>query len=124
MILRQSFGFLIVELVYLGKRKVVSESEIKLRMPDEAFEVLGIAERLLGNDRIMVRCLDGFTRLCRIKGKMKRRTWIRVNDIVIVSPWDFQSDKRGDITYRYQRNQADALRNRGYEKALSSLLGA
>jgi len=108
----------------LGKRKVVSESEIKPRMPDEEFEVLGIAERLMGNDRIMVRCLDGFTRLCRIKGKMKRRVWIRVNDIVIVSPWDFQSDKRGDITYRYQRNQADWLRNNGYENGLSILLGA
>ena len=108
----------------MGKRKVVSESEIKPRMPDEEFEVLGIAERLMGNDRIMVRCLDGFTRLCRIKGKMKRRVWIRVNDIVIVSPWDFQSDKRGDITYRYQRNQADWLRNNGYENGLSILLGA
>ncbi|MFH0748417.1 MAG: translation initiation factor eIF-1A [Candidatus Bathyarchaeota archaeon] len=108
----------------MGKRKVVSESENKPRMPDEEFEVLGVADRLLGNDRIMVRCLDGFSRLCRIKGKMKRKTWIRVNDIVIVSPWDFQSDKRGDITYRYQRNQADWLRNNGYEKALSILLGA
>ena len=107
----------------MGKRKVVSESEIKPRMPDKEFEVLGVTERLMGNDRFMVRCLDGSTRLCRIKAKMKRRVWIRVNDIVIVSPWDFQSDKRGDITYRYQRNQADWLRNNGYEKALSTLLG-
>ena len=108
----------------MGKRRVVSESEIKPRMPDEEFEVLGIAEKLLGNDRIMVRCLDGLTRLCRIRGKMKRKVWIRLNDIVLVSPWDFQSDKRGDITYRYKRNQADWLRNNGYEKAISDLSGA
>ncbi len=43
-----------------------------------------------------------------------RRAWIRLNDIVIVSPWDFQSDKRGDIVYRYRRNQADWLRRNGY----------
>ena len=43
-----------------------------------------------------------------------RRAWIRLNDIVIVSPWDFQSDKRGDIVYRYRRNQADWLRKNGY----------
>ena len=55
---------------------------------------------------------------------MKRRAWIRVNDIVIVSPWDFQSDTRGDITYRYQRNQADWLRDNGYGKAIAGLLGA
>jgi translation initiation factor 1A len=108
----------------LGKRKVVSESEIRARLPDESFEVLGVAVGLMGNDRIMVRCLDGFKRLCRIKGKMKRRVWIRLNDIVIVSPWDFQSNERGDITYRYQRNQADWLRNNGYDKAITNLLEA
>ena len=101
----------------LGKRKVISESFIKPRLPNREFEVLGFAEKLLGYDRIMVRCLDGFTRLCRIRGKMKRRAWIRLNDIVIVSPWDFQSDKRGDITYRYRRNQADWLRHNGYLEA-------
>ena len=101
----------------MGKRKVLSESEIKPRLPEE-FEVLGIAEKLLGYDRVMVRCMDGFTRLCRIRGKMKRRTWIRVNDIVVVSPWDFQSEKRGDITHRYRRNQADWLKNNGYLKEI------
>jgi translation initiation factor 1A len=44
---------------------------------------------------------------------MKRRVWIRVNDIVIVSPWDFQSDQRGDIMYRYKPNQVDWLRSKG-----------
>jgi len=97
----------------LGKRKVISESQIELRLPEES-EVLGRAEKLLGYDRIMVRCLDGFTRLCRIRGKMKRRVWIRVNDVVIVAPWDFQTDKRGDITYRYKPNQVDWLRNNGH----------
>jgi translation initiation factor 1A len=96
----------------LGKRRVLSESEIRPRLPDR-FEVLGIVEKLLGYDRIMVRCLDGVTRLCRIRGKMKRRAWIRVSDIVIVSPWDFQPN-RGDITYRYRRNQKDWLRQHGY----------
>jgi len=101
----------------VGKRKVISESFIKPRLPNREYEVLGIAEKLLGNDRVMVKCLDGFTRLCRIRGKMKRRAWIRLNDIVIVSPWDFQSDKRGDIVYRYRRNQADWLRRNGYMEA-------
>ncbi len=43
---------------------------------------------------------------------MKRRAWIRVDDIVIVSPWDFQSDKRGDIVYRYKPNQLGWLRSK------------
>ncbi len=104
----------------MGKRKVISESEIKPRLPEE-YEVLGVAEKLLGYDRILVRCLDGFTRLCRIRGKMKRRTWIRINDVVLVAPWDFQSEKRGDITYRYRRNQVEWLRSNGYLKSVDSL---
>ena len=61
-------------------------------------DVLGMAVRMLGADRIMVKCQDGKERLCRIRGKLKRRVWIREGDVVLVSPWDFQSDERGDIT--------------------------
>jgi translation initiation factor 1A len=73
----------------MGKRKVVSEDDIgKMKLP-VANDVLGIAVRMLGFDRIVVKCQDGHERLCRIRGKLKRRVWIRVGDIVLVSPWDF-----------------------------------
>ncbi|TET19746.1 translation initiation factor eIF-1A [Candidatus Bathyarchaeota archaeon] len=100
----------------MGRRKVKSEEEIKKMMLPVANDVLGIAEKMLGYDRIMVKCQDGHERLCRIRGKMKRRAWIRLRDIVLVSPWDFQSDKRGDIIWRYKRNQAEWLRRKGYLK--------
>jgi len=100
----------------LGRRKVKSEEELKNMMLPVANDVLGIAEKMLGYDRIMVKCQDGHERLCRIRGKMKRRAWIRLRDIVLVSPWDFQSDKRGDIIWRYKRNQAEWLRRKGYLK--------
>ena len=76
-------------------------------------DVLGVAVRLLGFDRVLVKCQDGHERLCRIRGKMKRRVWIRQGDIVLVSPWDFQTDQKGDIIWRYTRAQADMLRKRG-----------
>jgi len=79
-----------------------------------ANDVLGIAMKLLGFDRVLIKCQDGNERLCRIRGKMKRRVWIREGDVVLVSPWDFQSDKRGDIIWRYTRSQADLLRKNGY----------
>ncbi len=100
----------------MGRRKVKSEEEIKKMMLPVANDVLGIAEKMLGYDRILVKCQDGHERLCRIRGKMKRRAWIRLRDIVLVSPWDFQSDKRGDIIWRYKRNQAEWLRRKGYLK--------
>jgi translation initiation factor 1A len=99
----------------LGKKKVLSEEEMRERMVlPVANDVLGVATKMLGYDRVMVKCQDGHERLCRIRGKMKRRMWIRQGDIVLVSPWDFQSDKRGDIIWRYTRAQASWLRDKGY----------
>jgi len=97
------------------KRKVLSEGELdRLVLPGEG-QVLGIAVKMLGYDRILVNCDDDKQRLCRIKGKLKRRVWIRDNDVVLVSPWDFDQ-KRGDIVWRYTRNQKDWLKNKGYLK--------
>jgi len=98
----------------LGKRKVVSEEVIHDMVLPVANDVLCITTKLLGFDRIMVKCQDGHERLCRIRGKMKRRVWIREGDVVLVSPWDFQTDTRGDVIWRYTRGQADWLRKNGY----------
>lgn len=98
----------------MGKKKVLSEEEIheRLVLPAKT-DVLGVAVKLLGFDRVLVRCQDGHERLCRIRGKMKRRVWIREGDVVLVSPWDFQSDKKGDLIWRYTKAQADILRKKG-----------
>jgi len=98
----------------LGKKKVLSEEEIGDLVLPVANDVLGIATKLLGFDRVSVKCQDGNERLCRIRGKMKRRVWIREGDVVLISPWDFQSNKRGDIIWRYTKSQADWLRKSGY----------
>lgn len=100
----------------MGKRKVKSEGNLqKMILPSEN-DVLGIAIKMLGSERILVKCQDGKERLCRIRGKLKRRVWVREGDVVLVSPWDFQSDTRGDIFWRYRKNQTEWLRNHGYLK--------
>lgn len=98
----------------MGKKKVLSEGELSQMVYPSENDVLGLAIKLLGFDRVLVKCQDGKERLCRIRGKMKRRVWIREGDVVLVSPWDFQTDKRGDLIWRYTRAQADMLRRKGY----------
>jgi translation initiation factor 1A len=99
--------------IWLGKKKVLSEGELSEMVYPAPSDVLGVVVKLLGFDRIMVKCQDGHERLCRIRGKMKRRVWIREGDVVLVSPWDFQSDKRGDVVWRYTHAQAETLRRKG-----------
>ena len=61
----------------------------------------------------MVRCNDGKERLCSIPGRLRRRFWIKENDIVIVKPWVVQSDVRGDIVWRYSVLDINKLRDIG-----------
>jgi len=97
----------------LGKKKVLSEQELNTLVLPSPNDVLGVAIKLLGYDRVLVKCQDGHERLCRIRGKMKRRVWIREGDVVLVSPWDFQADTRGDLFWRYTKSQAEQLRRQG-----------
>ncbi|MGI0035157.1 MAG: translation initiation factor eIF-1A, partial [Nitrososphaera sp.] len=77
----------------MGKKKVLSESELKELVTPQEGELLGRVIKLVGGDNIIVRCTDGKVRTCRIRGKIKRRMWIRDNDIVLVAPWDFQPER-------------------------------
>ncbi|MCD6465643.1 translation initiation factor eIF-1A [Candidatus Bathyarchaeota archaeon] len=97
----------------MGKKKVISEEEMNELVLPAGTDVLGIAVKLLGYDRVLVKCQDGHERICRIRGKLKRRFWIRVGDVVLVSPWDFQFETRVDIIWRYTRGQAENLRKMG-----------
>jgi len=81
--------------VRVGKRKVKSEEELKNMVLPVANDVLGIAEKMLGFDRVLVKCQDGHERLCRIRGKMKRRMWIRLGDIVFGFSMEFPVRQAG-----------------------------
>ena len=49
-------------------------------------EQFALALTMLGANHIRVQCMDGVTRMGRIKGKIKKRAWIREGDTVIVTP--------------------------------------
>ena len=87
---------------------------IRVRLPKKwKNELFAVAELMLGANHIRVRCIDGITRLGRIRGTMKKRNWIREGDTLIVAPWSFQ-DTKCDILYRYVRPQTDWLKNNHY----------
>jgi translation initiation factor 1A len=94
----------------MGKKKVLSERDLKQMVYPSENDVLCVVQKMLGFDRVLVKCQDDHTRTARIRGKMKRRIWIREGDVVLVSPWDFQGDERGEIFHRYTANQVQRLR--------------
>ena len=99
----------------MGKKLVKTEVDIRKGMmyPNKN-DILGIVIKNYGQTRMNIKCQDGQMRICRVRGKMKKRVWVREGDVVLVSPWDFQSAEKGDIIFRYTNNQAFMLRDKGY----------
>jgi len=105
----------------LGKKKFepsVEEIEIaKIRLPRKG-ETLGVVEAMLGADKIRAKCKDGNIRVCRIPGRLRKRVWIRPGDLILVQPWKVQTDKRGDVIFRYTNTQANWLKRKGLVKSI------
>jgi len=101
------------------KKEVTEEEEIsRTRIPKEG-ELLGIVELMLGSDKLRVQCNDGKERIVRIPGKLRKRVWIRVGDLILIQPWKVMSDRRADVIWRYTKTQAKWLERKGYLKNIS-----
>ena len=100
-----------------AKQAKLQQQIIRIRLP-RGKQTFGIVEQRLGGSRMKVRCLDAKKRRCRIPGRMKRSLWVREGNVVIVEPWEFGGDTKGDIIYKYTKNQTIFLKNKGYLKKI------
>jgi len=94
---------------------VKEQQPIRVRTPRDN-EVLGIIEQRVGANRMIVKCLDGKERNCRIPGALRRELWIRPGDTVIIRPWEFESDKKGDVIFKYSPAAIQWLKRKGFLK--------
>ncbi|MCH7770433.1 MAG: translation initiation factor eIF-1A [Bacteroidetes bacterium] len=81
-------------------------------------ELIGIIEQRLGGNKMLVNCLDGKTRNCRVPGRLRRVLWLRPGDVVIIELWELDKNK-GDIIFKYRQNQIEWLKEKGYLKSES-----
>lgn len=109
----------------MSKRK-----EEELRAQREAQDILrvklprgkqsiGVVESRLGGGRMRVRCYDGKTRVCRVPGSLKRMLWVRENDIVLVEPWEYGGEEKGNVIYKYRLSQVEWLKRKGMIKEVT-----
>jgi len=99
----------------LERQEKMQQEISRLYLP-RGKQCFGLIEQRLGGSRMRVRCLDGKTRICRIPGRLTRKLWVRDNDIVVVEPWEYGGDEKGDIIYKYTPTQLSFLRRKGYLK--------
>ena len=97
------------------------EGFVRVRFPRPP-EVLGVIEQLHGYAKMTVKCVDGKTRMCRVPGKLTRTLWVRERDIVLVKPWDLSHETKGDVIFKYRRNQVEVLKEKGFLKEIEGEL--
>ncbi len=95
----------------------MDEEVIRVRLPEEG-ELIGIVEKLLGNARMLVRCVDGKTRLGQVPGGKRRSVYVKQGDLVIVKPWEYEEDKKCSVIYKYRKIEVEWLRKNGYLTSL------
>ncbi len=91
------------------KRNKGNEEPIirRVKLPNKKIgEMFARVVEIYGNDRMQVFCEDGKHRIGRIRGKIKKRVWIRKGDLIIVNPWEFETETKDqlgkcEITWRY-----------------------
>lgn len=98
-----------------NKNKTEQPVFLRIKLP-KGNEVIGIVEQRVGANRMIVKCLDGHQRNCRIPGSKRKRLWIRPNDVVIVKPWEFEGDQRGDLLFKYRPAGIEFLKKKGFLK--------
>ena len=68
--------------------------------------------KLLGDCRVEVECNDGIKRIAHIRGKMKKKVYINVGDLVLIGLRSFEDDK-ADIIHRYTPEDVKLLKSYG-----------
>ena len=83
-------------------------------------ELLGVCTEIYGGAHMSIKCENGKTYMGLIRGKIQKRMWIRLGDLVLIQPWvGMSKPKEGKkpkahIIWRYTRTQANWLQNHRY----------
>lgn len=88
-------------------KKVNEDIKRKISFKEEDQEYCQIM-RLLGDCRAEGNCFDGKTRICHIRGSMRKKVWVKSGNIVIVSLREFQ-DEKCDIIHVYKDEEVKTL---------------
>ena len=92
-----------------GNSRVKVNSELLFREDQQQY---AIVTKLLGDSRISLKCYDEINRIGLIRGTMKKRVWISVGDLVLVTLREFE-DQKCDIIHKYNQDEARILQAMG-----------
>lgn len=94
-----------------GKNTNAGMFKRELRFKED-LEDYAVVEKVLGDCRLDCLCTDGSNRLCHIRGKFRKRVWMTVGDVLLISLREFE-DGKADVVHKYNPEEVAILRDRG-----------
>lgn len=101
------------------RKKGKNGNEIMNRTLDfaENGQIYGHVNKVLGGGNFSVNCYEKnkkneFTtteKLCHVRGKLRKKVWINLNDLVLLSVREFDNS-RGDIIHKYTNDEEKQLK--------------
>lgn len=67
--------------------------------------------RMMGNCRLEAKCCDNKTRVCHIRGQMRKRVWIVKDDFILLGLRPYQ-DSKADIIHKYNPEEVRLLQRK------------
>lgn len=93
----------------MSKSKKSNKKELEFK--DDGQEYAQVT-RMLGHGRCQVLCTDGVSRLAVIRGAMRKKVWIKLEDWVLVGLREYQ-DNKCDIIGKYTEEDVRNLKAYG-----------
>lgn len=82
---------------------------------DPQTQVYAIVEKREGGQWLRVKCSDGTSRQCFIRGKFRKRIWMNAGDLILVSlRTDLSDTNKCDVEHKYRPREANYLRSKGH----------
>lgn len=78
----------------------------------EENQMYASVDKILGNCRVIAKCNDGKSRICHIRGKLKKRVWVREGSVILIGLREFEDDK-ADIIHCYLPEEIRRLKAYG-----------
>jgi len=92
-----------------GKKESSFDRKLILKDPKENQEYAKI-KKVNGSGRYQLFCFDGSERLGIAAGNIRKKTRLILNDIILVSLWEFQ-DSKCSIIHKYEDDEIQKLKS-------------
>jgi len=94
-----------------GKNTADEESKRELLFKEEGQEYAQVL-KMLGGSQVEAHCFDDIKRKCHIRGKMTKKVWINVGDIILIGTRDYEKNV-GDVIHKYMPQEVRNLKAYG-----------